>query len=551
MRTVQPLTKLVAACVVCVVSVGVGFGASPAVKPDPKSIARQIDTLIKQYAAKQDAKLPGPISDAGFLRRVCLDIVGKTPTPEQLTLFVLNPDTAKRDKIVQALLATVDYAQNWARYWRDVILYRVEDRRMRILLSGMVVDWFTGQLVVDCGWDEIASQLITAAGDVEEQGSNALIVAHMAQPERLAAETSRLFLGIRLQCAQCHDHPYDEWKREQFHELAAFFPRVGVRRGGKSGKGLQYIVYSRDNQTADLASLNSKAKKQRPLEHYMPDLKDPKKLGTMMQPVLFATDHTPGQGLSDVKRRQKLAESITSTEHSLFAQAYVNRIWAEMLGTGFVEPVDDMGPKSPKMYPRVLDLLANSLRTSGFSTKWLIRTIAATEIYQSRLQQPITISDDSPPIAIRPTRLRGEQLADSLSQVLGTDVRPSIDPRRYLKGGGPRTGEDLVRLFESDPALPKEEVNGTVPQVLYMMNSPVISAAISGAGNTALATLLQKLDSNRGLVFELYLRVLAREPSDAELAKCLNYIDGVEDRQEACEDIMWCLINSAEFLLNR
>lgn len=191
-------------------------------------LAAKVDTLI-EGELKKSGITPAPLaSDEDFLRRVTFDLAGRMPTTSEVLLFGLDSTSDKRRAVIEELLKSDDYGVNWARYWRDVIYLRATDMRAR-LNEAQFVDWMTTQLNENKSWQEITTDLLTASGDVRENGSTALIFAHEGDPAELAAETSRIFLGIQIQCANCHDHPTDKWKRKDFHELAAFFPRVRVR----------------------------------------------------------------------------------------------------------------------------------------------------------------------------------------------------------------------------------------------------------------------------------------------------------------------------------
>ncbi|MFP6763522.1 MAG: DUF1549 domain-containing protein, partial [Planctomycetaceae bacterium] len=209
------------------------------------AVASQIDRLIlKELTATET--VPAAISrDEDFLRRVSLDIAGSLPSVREITLFGLNPDRSKRSKAIDRLLNSDAYAENWARYWRDVILMRATNQRAPLVSSAFIA-WMTDSLRENRGWDEITTEILTARGDVRETGATALMFAHEGVTEDITGEVSRIFLGIQLQCANCHDHPWDSWKREQFHELAAFFPRVGVRPIREEMRTVSWEVVSVD-----------------------------------------------------------------------------------------------------------------------------------------------------------------------------------------------------------------------------------------------------------------------------------------------------------------
>ena len=211
-----------------------------------EAVAKQVDTLIDGHLRETGVEPLPPASDEDFLRRVSLDLAGRIPAPRDVTLFGLNPDKNKRSAAIDGLLETEDYARTWASYWREVIFSRATEVRSRI---GQPVfeDWMTEQLQTEQTWDEITTALLTATGNTQEDGSTALMFAHGGDPAEIAGEVSRIFLGIQIQCANCHNHPYDQWKREDFHELAAFFPRVRLRRDGKV-KPPTYTIDSVDNE---------------------------------------------------------------------------------------------------------------------------------------------------------------------------------------------------------------------------------------------------------------------------------------------------------------
>jgi hypothetical protein len=211
-------------------AIGVVFSSVALGAGSPAEVAKKTNEVLRAevpYANVAKAS-PGAIDDERFLRRVSLDIIGRLPTPEETTAFSLDPSTDKRAKIVEKLLASPQFGENWSRYWRDVIMYRkTEDRS--VIITGALQDYLTESFNTGKPWSQIATEFITAEGDATANGACGLIVAQQGNPEEITAEVSRIFLGVQLSCAQCHDHPTDRWKREQFHQLTAFFPRVSSR----------------------------------------------------------------------------------------------------------------------------------------------------------------------------------------------------------------------------------------------------------------------------------------------------------------------------------
>lgn len=519
--------------------------------------AAQVDRLLAEelfQSASDGSVTPvGLVDDETFLRRVSLDLVGEMPTPEEVTAFSLDPSSDKRAATIDRLLADERYGENWARYWRDVMLSRRSDERA-LVSSGSVVEYLTKELNSGAHWDDLAREFITAKGDLQANGATALIASQWGEIPETAAEISRVFLGVQIQCAQCHDHPTDRWKREQFHELAAFFPRIGVRAvktdDGKR-RGFEVTVVDRSRPA------NPKKKPLKPtglkrVEHFMPDLEDPAADGTMMQPVFFLSGEKLEEGLTDAERRSTLAKWMTSPENPWFAKALVNRVWAEMVGEGFYEPIDDLGPDRECSAPRTMDYLAQEFVDHDHDLKWLLRTIASTEAYQ-RNSQPRRNAEQTPFAANCPQRLRADQLFDAVSMALGIEEKKvAADGRKDYKalraGGGTPRGQ-FIAAFGFDPSDPRDEVQGSIDQALVMMNSPIIAAALNASRpTTQLGRLLADVEENDDVVVELYLRTLAREPSDEELKTCLQYVGRLDNREEAFEDILWALVNSTEFL---
>jgi hypothetical protein len=510
------------------------------------TVTAKVDKLLASEVLKDKNSAPR-CSDETFLRRATLDLTGQLPTPGQITAFVLDPAADKRARIVEELLASEDYGKNWGRYWRDVIMFRRSDERALISL-GPLEQHLTQSLNRNEPWDKVATEFITAQGDVRENGATGLIMAQMGSPEDTVAEISRIFMGIQIQCAQCHDHHTDRWKREQFHQLAAFFPRVAVRPTRDEDRR-SFEVVADDSPRFFRGNMANRFRGTP--EHYMPDLDDPQARGQRMQPILFVSQQSLEFGTRDAERRGKLAEWITASENPWFAKALVNRVWSELVGEGFYEPVDDMGPDREPTAPQTIDYLAASFAASGYDVKWLYRTIAATEAYQ-RESRARRNANETAFAANCPQRLRSDQLYDALAKALGIRESGFAGGGRFgMYGGfgGPRG--QINQVFSYDPSEPRDELEGSIPQALALMNAPQINALISASPFTPLGRLLRSAQNDEDVVVELYLRALARQPSEGEISRCLKYVDQVNDRNEAFEDILWALVNSTEFLYRR
>jgi hypothetical protein len=516
--------------------------ATEAATTEAGTVAATDQLLTEELFQHLPAEQPlAPITaDQPFLRRVYLDLVGQLPTPGEITAFCLDASPDKRTRLIARLLADERFGRNWGRYWRDVILYR-RSADQALIVSGALEKYLVEQFNGRPRWNEMARAFLTAQGEAAEKGETGLFMAHLAAPVEVAAETSRIFLGIQIQCAQCHDHPTDRWKRQQFHEFVAFFPRASIRRRPTQPPSFELTSFDFGPPRRRPMAMTGRGA----LEHYMPDLKDPTSQGALMTPVFFATAQKLSTGVTDVERRKSLADWLTSPDNPWFARAFVNRVWAEFVGEGFYEPIDDLGPDRQPSAPQTLDYLCREFVAHDHDVKWLLQAILGTSAYQ-RESRPRRSPDDVPFAANVAYRLRADQLLDSLASATGTSFdRPAGDGSRPGPAfrGGPRF--QFARQFGYDPSVRRDEITSTVPQALAMMNSPLVNGAARGG---FLGKVVAGSQDDEGVALDLYLRCLAREPSDAELAVCLEYVKAGGNRREAFEDVFWSLVNSEEFL---
>ncbi len=506
----------------------------------------EIDAVVAKERQQLKAEAAPLTTDEQFIRRVTLDVTGHLPLPADVDEFVVDKDPRKRSKLIDRLLGTEEYARHWARFWRDVMLSRATAQQVFLRVRNIgLEEWLFEQFKANRSWAEVSRTLITAQGSISleepaKDGATGFLFAHFgpdADNER-AADTARVFLGIQIQCAQCHDHPSDIWKRNQFHELAAFFGRTRERRMPGTAQRFNVQLVSAPGG-----------------EHRMPSLDDPKNSTTVNPRFLFGG--TLAQGLGDAERRQALADAITSTDNYWFAAAYVNRIWGELMGQAFYQPVDDMGPSKDAVLPSVLTRLAASFRNDNYDVKALFREILNSETYQRQIRLGDSTDQHMLFAASYPTRLRADSLWESLVNVLGPiqGPRPQLNPRQAMFAGlFARFGTfeaAFKREFDSDPSLKPDDVEGSIPQALLLMNNPLIDERIQAKNTNLLSRILTAYPKDEEALRTLYLRTLARKPTDKELDKCRHYIAHVNDRKEAYEDLLWALINSTEFQTKR
>jgi hypothetical protein len=523
-------------------------------KPTSSEAAHEVDRLLAEEVFKPDTKLAPPVADAAYLRRVWLDIVGDIPTPEHIAAFVLDPAKDKRENVVAELLANPRYGQNWARYWRDVILSRkIEDRAT--VVSNSLVTTLTERFNENESWAKIATAFITATGDVRENGATAIELAQDGRTEEITSEVSRIFLAIQIQCAQCHDHKTDRWKREQFHELAAFFPRIAVRPI-QSPVERSFEVVSDDRPApgrklpADLQGRRGQP------EHYMPDMKNPSADGTKMQPKFFLTSAKLPFGSTDAERRSAIAKWMT--KNPWFATAFVNRMWFELVGEGFYAAIDDIGPDRTPVAPKTVEYLSRAFAENGYDIKWLFRTICATEAYQ-RESRPRRGEDGVPFAASVAQPLRSDQLFNAILTALDLEEPEAVLNRRGRReqgkgviGPNATARQAFEVAFGYDPSDPRELVNASIPQSLAMMNGVRINTAVRAVrGESMLGKLLERMNDNTAVVEELYLRTISREPTGKEREGALKFMTDSKNRAAVFEDLLWALVNSSEFAHRR
>jgi hypothetical protein len=443
--------------------------------------------------------------------------------------------------------------KHWSRYWRDVFTTRVTDRRAQAMARAFE-DWLVEQFRQNRPWDKMTRELLTATGKIplrygmpgstdekeKPNGAAYFLLSYQgvdAINDR-TAESARIFLGIQIQCAQCHDHPFDGWKREQFHELASYF-----------AKTVERPTFEMVNERRQLTGYQLTS---RPFgDHRMPDLDNPRN-GKVMPPK-FLDGRYQSSRASDEQLRSALADAITKDNY-WFAAAFVNRTWGELMGQAFYQPIDDMGPGKQAVMPSVLTRVAAGFKGSGYDIKALVRVVCNTETYQRQLR-PGESSEHLQFATTYPKRLPAESLWQSLVTVLGSMGGPpqgSMGPRP----GGPFAGRfglegQFKEEFRFDPSMPPDEVENSIPQALMLMNNPQIQQKIRAEGTNLLGRVLTAYPKDEDAIGILYLRTLARKPTDRERDKALAYIKKVGKRSEAFEDLLWALLNSTEFETKR
>jgi hypothetical protein len=498
----------------------------------------EIDGLVGDQLKKAKVKAAPLVNDERFMRRVYLDLTGRLPMPADIKDFLKDTRSDKRARLVDRLLESEDYAEHWAVYWREVIATKVTDFKGLFAVRGFDL-WMADQFRANRSWGKITHDLLTAGGEIDlsepEKNGQAFFVSTrfgMDAPNELAAETSRIFLGIQIQCAQCHDHPSDVWKRQQFHEFAAYFARAR-----------EQPIFDKEKKRFTKVKLISLPF----AEHKMPGKEDPKK-GTTVHPT-FLDGKSPGQRLTDYQRRRALANSIVSRDNPWFAAAFVNRMWGLCMGQAFYQPIDDLGPMKEAVMPDVIARISGAFRGGGYDIKQLFRDIMASDTYQRDVRQGDSPEEHLMFAGRNPVRMDAETLFNVLECTLGKFPAPPFGakgpfgPFARLQGFGGQFKQE----FAYDPSAKAEEIEGSISQALLLMNNPAINGRIRAQGNTLLARILSYYPKDDEALEMVYLRTLARHATAHELSRCRQQIARGGTRAEAFEDILWALINSTEY----
>ena len=479
-------------------------------------------------------------SDAEFLRRVCLDVTGSLPPPHRVREFLASRDPNKRTKLVEILLDSPEYDDYWAFLFSD--LFRVKGN------YGWVHTFY--RWVHECieenkPYDQIARELIAAQG-YNGPTRHYLIDLNKPKPvERVVAESFRVFMGRRLDCAQCHNHPFDRWSQNQFWGLAAFFGRMTNTRWATSN-----VVFDDPNgHEANFGSLGDSLIF-RPLIH--PRTKDP-----------VTPTFPDGRVLSDTLRRDPrthLAEWMTS--HRYFAETTVNRVWGRFFGRGIVDPVDDFRVDNPPTHPQLLDHLARDFEEHSYDLKHLIRRIVTSRTYQlSSIPNESNIDDRTDYSHALPRPLLSEVLLDAISSAsqipemfFGTGAIVGTAPKgsRAVQLKHPAAYECSFMDAYGRPLRKtiREDDNGTsLAQALHMLVGKTYTTKLAAKGGR-IDQLLSEEASDQTIIEQLYLATLTRYPSNAEENGLIEIVESSPSRRNALADVLWALVSSREFAEN-
>ncbi|MGQ0636229.1 MAG: DUF1553 domain-containing protein [Planctomycetaceae bacterium] len=489
--------------------------------PEKNFVDQFVDAKLKQLQI-----LPSDVcSDDEFVRRAYLDAAGRLPTVEESQVFLSEGSPDKRDRLIDALVESDDFASYWTLTTADIL--RANSKRLNATGVQKYRLWLYEAIRNDVPLDRFCRELLTSRGSVyENPAANYWRVRAADVPNAFAEDTAQVFLGIRIQCAKCHNHPFERWTQDNYYGISAAFARVGRKPGAQADEVVVFV-----NKTGDV--------------------KQPR-TGKLVKPHLLLTGDVDVPAEQD--RREVFAEWLTRPDNPFFAKAAVNRIWGQLMGRGIVDPVDDFRDSNPPSNAPLLDALAEQFVQHGFSRKWAVKTIMKSRTYQlSSRKNQFNAGDDIYFSHANARLLPAEQLLDAICAVTGVPEPFPGAPlgTRAVELSEPPADNYFLKIFGQ----PQRELacqcerssESNLSQALQMINGPVVHNKLRDAGGR-IASLVAAGKTDEEIVRELYLAALSRPPIAAELEAAKKHIAESSDRELAMEDLGWVLLNSKEFL---
>lgn len=493
-------------------------------RPAPNNF---IDRLAWDHLGRMGIVPSDLADDATFMRRVYLDTIGTLPTVAEARAFLTDARANKRALLIDQLLQRPEYADYWAMRWSDLL--RVDRDILTPAGAVAFTRWLRKQFADNRPYHEFASAIVTARGAIGGDGP-AAIYKVLATPEEISRSFSQLFLGVRIQCAQCHHHPSDRWGQEDYFALAGFFTGIGR----KTVAGSEVIFPQKGS-----------------------DLNHPRTKKLVAARALGAP---PAEFQGTLDRRTVLARWLTSQDNPFLARAIANRLWAHYFGRGLVEPLDDMRATNPASNEPLLDELAKHVREVKYDLKAFTRTLLNSRLYQ--LSGPTIPPGKTEPLIdeqnfshAMPRAIPAEVLLDAICQATGVPEKFNGWPEGYraIQVWDNRMPSYFFRIFgrpvRASVCECERSNEPSVAQALHLMNSEEISSKIRSRHGAA-RRLADSDKSPRDIIDELYLGTLTRFPSESERALMLRVFTEAESRQAAVEDVLWALLNTRSFVYN-
>lgn len=485
--------------------------------------ANFVDTHVWNKLGRLGIPPSGPADDATFLRRVYLDTIGTLPTATEARLFLADAGQDKRSRLIDHLLERPEYADFWTLKWADIL--RVDRDTLTAQGAVVMTRWLGEQFSQNRPYDQFVREIITAKGGITEAGPAGFYKV-LEKPENMSRSISQLFLGVRIECAQCHHHPSEKWTQEDYFALAGFFTGV-QKKAGPNGE----VILAQPGA----------------------DLKNPATNKSV--PVRFLGGN-PLVLANHPDRREVLADWMTSADNPFLARAITNRIWSHYLGRGIIEPIDDLRVTNPATNEPLLAALSSHLVKSGFNLKALTKVILQSKVYQLGAQVQGNASDEQNFSHALARPMPAEVLLDAICQVTGVPEKFNGWPEgvRAISMWDNRMPSYFLKIFgrPGRTSVCECERSGepSIAQALHMMNAPEINAKIHSRRGIA-RKLADSSATPQVIIEELFFGVLARKPTPSEKKAMIEiFTESMGNRRAAVEDILWALLNTREFVFN-
>lgn len=506
-----------------IVSIGSAARCGETTEDQFASPSDRVDQYLTE-SWRETVTRPSPRSgDAEFCRRAWLDLAGVAPPVWQLRRFLTDPSSDKREHLIESLLSSSRFATHMAHRWNEFLL-PAETSDDRQVDAAALHAWLRKQFLDNTPYDHLVGGFLTAGGK-SDQGPAIFYTSRNLEPVKLAAATSRLFLGVQLECAQCHDHPFAQWTQDDFWSFAAFFAQLQLSETNLRGGG-QAIE---DRSGAEVRFPDS---------------------DRVMAPRYPGATSPPESDPTDFRRRQ-LTIWLASRNNPYFARAAANRVWAHLFGRGLVDPVDAMDSSNPPSHPELLQYLADYLVEQRFDLRELYRMLTRTQAYHRT--SAITEGQRPPPdsfAAMNVKTLSASQYFDSLHQnvLLGRFNAAADSPQADSPQAEQAVRGEFLRRMKAPEAAPSDYPHGVV-QVLGMMNGPEMLVATAEKQSGLIASLEAPFFSDSDRIETLFLACLSRPPGDTELEMFLAHLNDASAEQSSTtrlSDLTWILLNTAE-----
>lgn len=504
-------------------------------------LREKVDGEVAAIWKEKKVQPVGTASEATFLRRVYLDLVGTVPTIEEATAYFDDTTRNKRDRLLERLLADPRFASQMADVW-DLALFG-RDAPEHVRKRDEFRTWLTGKFKRNEPYDKLVSQILLG----QESGSEAFLAQYRFRVEDATEAVTRVFLGTQLQCARCHDHPYEEWKQRDFYGMAGFLVRIVVQESG-NGNNRRFRI---DEKASGEVLFSGSAKEQRPGKKGDPvkpkflggeELNEPTLPKGYKEPEYRTNKALPKPPFS---RKEKLANWVVARDNPYFAKAAVNRVWSQLMGRGLVHPIDDLSSQNLPTLPELLTAMAEEFTKHNYDLKWLIRELVSSKTYQLANGGPLAEAFPRWYERARVRPLSAEELLAAMRTVTRFD-----EAGGKMNAGGTR--EYFLRYF-GKPSNGQGEFQGGLQEHLFLNNSGNISEFIRRRKGNLADQLATSTESTSKRVEKLFLAILTRLPSERERERFVAQLQTEDKRKQdgLIEEAIWVLINTAEFRFNR